>query len=581
MSFYLSDVLEKDEIVLWQKTNKAWKKALKINLLIITISSFIIILPLSYYLISLILAITIFIEIIWLFISRRPINAADKRKRERFLMSILNLNRRNLRKFRELYVLTNKRWIQREIEIEFYKYASKFPDKTLIGKYGVSINLAHVKVWSIGKSIRLYVDAEEYKKGVESKFGISFKNSTLSKIVSELPNLSYRRTEEGQDLYYQKGTDIDQYEISKSKEKSDIKSLGINLFKYKKDLKNRTTVVGYQKKINLPIIENPNELASFLNLEYSTLKNYCIIKNELSSHEFLYRRFSIKKKSGGNRIILAPKKTLKTIQEKIYDNILKKIAPSDFAHGFRVNRSTVSNAKEHFHAEIIYNLDLKNFFPSIEFNKVLNVFKNAGYSGLISSLLATLCTVPYRFYVPNNMWILKMKENNLPQGAPTSPTLANLVCIYLDNELNWISKKYGFKYTRYADDLTFSSPTAVKIEEEFSYQVLKCIEKHGFKVNEKKANVSANNVKARNFKYRRVTGIIVHDDYLSLPRLWIRKLRAAIYELKSINIDRNDPYLKDLIKNIEGRCSYATMVNKDRYSRFYEDFKRLKNEKIK
>ncbi len=352
-----------------------------------------------------------------------------------------------------------------------------------------------------------------------------------------------------------------------------VKSLGDNLKKFKKDLKNLKTKIDDLEKIGLPKLNNPSQLASFLKIDVHVLMKYCIAKNTVIPSEFHYRRFKLKKKTGGVRVILAPKKELKSIQDKIYHEILEKIKPSSSSHGFQKDFSIVSNAKVHLNAELIYSLDLKNFFPSIKFQQVLEIFKRMGYSGLIASLLTALCTAPPMQYSKNKRkWILEKKNvHYLPQGAPTSPALSNLACIDLDEELDSIAKKNKFRYSRYADDLAFSSISEKKITKDFLNKIQKQIVGHGFSINQKKEYFS------RMFKPRRVTGIIVHKDYLALPRVWIRRLRAALHELKNSKLDKDDPNFIELVKNIEGRCAYATMVNKKRYSHFYETFKVLKS----
>ena len=86
---------------------------------------------------------------------------------------------------------------------------------------------------------------------------------------------------------------------------------------------------------------------------------------------------------------------------------------------------------------------------------------------------------------------------------------------------------------------------------------------------------------SKNFKHRRVTGIMVHEEYLSIPRPWIRKLRAALHQLKNTNLSKEDPSLLKLIRNIEGRCAYAMMVNKEKYKSYYDEFQQIKSLKFK
>lgn len=353
--------------------------------------------------------------------------------------------------------------------------------------------------------------------------------------------------------------------------------LGSQLQKFKIELNNRASDLTRLEKNELPLILKPYDLCEFFNIDYFTLKKYCLIKKEVTSQESNYRSFRLKKKGTGYRHIAAPKKKLKQIQTKLNEMILNKIEPSEYAHGFRKNYSIVSNARIHLNSEIIYNLDLKDFFTSIKFDKVIQVFKTLGYSGLISSLLSRLCTIAPRFYSESRkMWVIYNKRlPHLPQGACTSPNISNLVCIDFDRSLNEVAKNYKFKYSRYADDITFSSTINKKINKAFRNEVFRCIKKYNFRVNLKKENYS------RNFKPRVVTGVVVHKKELTLPRYWIRNLRAAIHQLKYLDIEKEDIEIKEMLANIEGRCAYATMVNKEKYSHFYYEFQYLKNFKFK
>ena len=199
-------------------------------------------------------------------------------------------------------------------------------------------------------------------------------------------------------------------------------------------------------------------------------------------------------------------------------------------------------------------------------------FKSIGYSGLISFILAALCMAPPRRYSRKaKKWILSNKLwHYLPQGAPTSPALSNFVCQELDSEIASLALKYGYRYTRYADDLTFSSKNNKKINLEFRSQLIKCIKKHGFQINRKKERYS------KNYRPLKVTGIIINDDCLSLPRKWVRNLRAALYQFK-LTLESGDfEEISVMQRKIEGYCSYATMVNKEKYKKYFEEFKKLK-----
>lgn len=155
------------------------------------------------------------------------------------------------------------------------------------------------------------------------------------------------------------------------------------------------------------------------------------------------------------RQISVPTFELKQAQRWIFENILKKLEPEihDAAHGFRcsitqdgLKRSIVTNARPHIGAAVVVNFDLKDFFPSISYPRVKGLFKSLGYSKSASGIFALLCTVTF-----------KNRQSYLPQGAPSSPAITNLICCRLDKRLVQIAEELGFVYTRYADDLTFSA----------------------------------------------------------------------------------------------------------------------------
>ena len=187
-------------------------------------------------------------------------------------------------------------------------------------------------------------------------------------------------------------------------------------------------------KQDMPVIFDFQHLCLLLGLDGEYLQS--IIYGS-KSH---YREFAIRKRSGGVRIISAPHYTLKYVQRWIYDNILSKVKVNYCAHGFRPKKSIVTNAKIHVENKFLLKLDLKDFFPSISINQVINVFKDLGYSNHVSFFLSAICCV----------------EEHLPQGAPTSPALSNIIARHLDNRLLGLAKKMGYRYTRYADDLAFS-----------------------------------------------------------------------------------------------------------------------------
>lgn len=247
-----------------------------------------------------------------------------------------------------------------------------------------------------------------------------------------------------------------------------------------------------------PLVDEAS-LARLMGLSQKTI--FGIIRN-IDSH---YRYYPLRKKSGGHREIQAPRTYIKVIQWWILDNILKKLNSHSCVTGFRAGTSPQLNAQQNVGAKHLLNLDLKNFFPSISPERVFAVWRNIGYGDPVAGQLTDLTTL----------------RGALPQGAPTSPSLANIVAEQLDKWLEGEAVGRGYKYTRYADDLTFSSHT--RIPDEFISEVQEWIHAAGFEINEKKTRFLS---KGRRME---VTGYVVNDRP-QLPRMWRKKARAAFHQ---------------------------------------------------
>lgn len=246
------------------------------------------------------------------------------------------------------------------------------------------------------------------------------------------------------------------------------------------------------EKNNVPIIFEINHLALLLGVKINFLNKI------IYSPQNFYRQFEIPKKSGGNRKIIAPYPSLLLIQKWILSNILNNIPINGCAHAFTSDKSIISNCKQHLGNKEILKLDLKDFFPSIEINRIVLIFNKLGYSENISYILANLCCL----------------NGILPQGAPTSPILSNLVCRKLDKRLLSLAKQFNLKYTRYADDIVFSGE---KINVKIMDYVQNIIINEGFEINKDKTRL----YKEKNKKI--ITGISVSDT-LKLPRNYKRNL---------------------------------------------------------
>lgn len=219
-----------------------------------------------------------------------------------------------------------------------------------------------------------------------------------------------------------------------------------------------------------------------------------------------YRGFEITKRNGKKRTINAPRVFLKTIQRYILDCILTPIAPHEAACGFRRGSNCATGAVRHLQRPFLWNIDLKDFFPSIKQFHVIKAFTEIGYPGSAASLLSSLTCL----------------DGSLPQGAPTSPALANLIFYSADVQIAEAAKAGKIVYTRYADDLSFSSMEP--INEVFRREVTQIIQAAGFHLNPKKSRLMGPKCG------RQVTGLTVNEK-LSIPREKRRQLRAKFHNV--------------------------------------------------
>lgn len=229
-----------------------------------------------------------------------------------------------------------------------------------------------------------------------------------------------------------------------------------------------------------------------------------------------YDTFLIPKKSGGFRNIQSPEPPLMYNQWKLnvyLQNYYHLIRPA-MAYGFVINPNKyeklcniVENAKNHVNQKQVLNLDLKDFFPSIKAYRVKELFlsKHFLYTEPVANALALLVTF----------------EGQLPTGAPTSPVISNFICLELDDDLAAFAVKNKLNYSRYADDLTFS--TNAEISKETIHSITQIIKKHHFELNPKKTRLKSNNRK------QTVTGLVVNDK-VNVDRKTIKMVRAMLHD---------------------------------------------------
>lgn len=277
----------------------------------------------------------------------------------------------------------------------------------------------------------------------------------------------------------------------------------------------------------LPELADAAQLADAMGITVAELRFLGFHREVARTHH--YHSFTLPKKTGGERLISAPMPRLKRAQYWVLDNILAKVPAHDAAHGFLAGRSIVSNATPHAGHDVVINLDVKDFFPSIAFGRIKGVFRHLGYGEAMATLLALLCSEnrAQAWQVDGEKLFVggKARERVLPQGAPTSPMLTNLLCRRLDRRLLGLARQLGFVYTRYADDLTFSASGEAARDNvgRLLGRVRWILRDEGFTPHPDKERVM------RKGRRQEVTGLVVNADKPGVSRETRRRLRAALH----------------------------------------------------
>jgi RNA-directed DNA polymerase len=264
-----------------------------------------------------------------------------------------------------------------------------------------------------------------------------------------------------------------------------------------------------------------------------------------------YVEFEIPKAKGGTRRIAAPRRALRTAQRKILDEILGKVPQHEAAHGFVAGRSTVTNARPHTGAALVVKTDLKDFFPTVHYRRVAGLFTMLGYGEAVAAALAALTTYRPQLDDGRVVW-----PGVLPQGAPTSPALANLACRRLDVRLTRLAARYGAVYTRYADDLTFSfaeAPAANLSMGRFLWWVDGICQQEGFLEHPGKRRL------LRAKTQQRVTGLVVNQA-VHVPRAERRRFRAILHNIARQGLPSQAKGRDDFAAYLAGYAAYVSMV---------------------
>ncbi len=301
-------------------------------------------------------------------------------------------------------------------------------------------------------------------------------------------------------------------------------------------------------RYQLPVWKSDEEVANALGIGLKQLYFFSIHRyRDRFDH---YVTFAIPKRAGGERLIMAPKSELKKLQRKLLKELVEKLPCSEHAHGFRAGRSVKTAAELHQGRTILFQLDLKDFFPSVTFARVRGLLISLGFGFPVATTLAVLMTTCPRQPVEldGQLYHVPVGERHCVQGAPTSPALCNAIALRLDRRLAGLARKLEFRYSRYADDLTFSGdhPDRLRNLARLATQI---VTEEGFEVNRSKTRTR------RRGGRQVVTGVVVNEK-LTLPREVRRRLRAELHQLSLT--DQPDP---QRLEQARGRLAYLAMVN--------------------
>jgi predicted DNA-binding WGR domain protein/retron-type reverse transcriptase len=300
-------------------------------------------------------------------------------------------------------------------------------------------------------------------------------------------------------------------------------------------------------RYGLPAWKTEADVAAALGISVGELRFFSIHRDKERVRHYL--SFAIPKRSGGERLIQAPKPRLKALQRRLLPLLVNRLPASDAAHGFRSARSIRSGAEPHLRQRVLVQMDLADFFPTVTYPRVRGLFIALGYSYPVAATLAALATESERqpVDVDGTVYHVPVTPRHCVQGAPTSPGICNAVVVRMDRRLGGLARWAGFRYTRYADDLTFSGDDPRKIGA-ILVHARRIVEAEGFRINDAKTRVS------RRGQRQVVTGVTV-NDVLGLSRRERRRLRARIHHVQSEGLDPVEE------ASIEGYLSYLHMLN--------------------
>ena len=324
----------------------------------------------------------------------------------------------------------------------------------------------------------------------------------------------------------------------------------------------------------LPDLPTMGDMAKWLNLELPQLEWFADIggRNFRADNERLrhYVYKWVAKRSGGFRLLEIPKFHLRALQRRLLHELIEYVPPHESAHGFRARHSCVTTAEQHVGRQVVVRLDLQDFFVSVSALRITALFRTLGYPEGMARVLTGLCTsqVPsrvldardpakYEFEQPRPDWLTRkrLQSPHLPQGAPTSPALANLCAFNLDIRLQAAAESLDARYTRYADDLVFSGGRQFERAAQRFISLAGAIAlEEGFSINFRKTRVM-------NRGSRQIVNGIVVNERMNVARNERDQLKALLHNcVRHGPTSQNRAGLADFRAHLTGRLAYLKMI---------------------
>jgi RNA-directed DNA polymerase len=320
----------------------------------------------------------------------------------------------------------------------------------------------------------------------------------------------------------------------------------------------------------LPALTDVEALAKALGLTIPRLRWLAYHRDvDTGTH---YRRWLVPKRDGSPRLISAPKPELKAAQRWIAREVTEHLPLHGAAHGFVAGRSIATNARVHARARVLVKLDIRGFYPTVTMRRVKGLLRRAGLGEQVATVMALLATESPREEVERQGKTLyvALGPRSLPQGAPTSPSITNALCLRLDCRLSGLARKLGCRYTRYADDLTFSWHGDARSQVGALLRGAGAIVRaEGFEIHAKKTRVMRSGAR------QKVTGLIVNQappdrPPARVPRATQRHLRAAIK-----NRELGRPGKGETLEELKGMAAFVMMTDRARGQAFMARIERL------